>query len=195
MQSVIPPEPTPQPPSFTATFFELLRRPWIIFRLWNWKAAVLSVALRAPIFLAATIHRGWVAALSAVITEFIFCAVTAGFFGSIVQSFRFAQPQWLVLVLITVILPGSSQVLEYILHWARGTPHLILAEIFSTCISAVSALFNWYIMRRSTLLVGPDSRSFTSDLARLPGLLLGFVTALPRRWLDRHKSTQFRCPV
>jgi hypothetical protein len=195
MRSDIPPQETPHAPSFAATFFQLLRMPWIIFRMWNWKAAVLSVALRTPIFLVASIRSGWSAAFSAVATEFIFCAATAGFFGSIVQSFRFAQPQWLVLLLITMILPVASQGLEYLLHWARGTPHLFLAEIFSTCISAISALFNWYIMRRSTLLVGPDSRSFTSDLARLPGLLLGFATALPRRWLERHKSTQFRCPV
>ena len=194
MQRVTPAADTPPPASVIATSFQLFRRPLIILRLWNWKAAVLSVVLRAPIFLVAGFRRGWAGALSAVLTESVFCAATAGFFGSIVQSFRSAQPQWLALLLITLILPALSQTLEYLLHLVRGTPHLRLAEIASTFVSALSALFNWYVMRRNTLLVGPEGNRFSSDLVRLPGLLLGFVTALPRRWLERRKSKQFRYP-
>lgn len=183
------------PTSFTATLLELLRRPWIIVRLWNWKAAALSVILRVPIFLAASFRGGLAAAASAVLTESAFCAAAAGFYGSIAQLFRLAQPQWLALLLITVILPALFQGLEYLLHWMRGTPHLRLAELVSTCVSATSALFNWYIMRRDTLLVGQEGGRFATDLARLPGLLLSFVTALPRRWLARHKASQSHCTV
>src|SRR5215467_6079399 len=186
--------PVNSPASFTTTLLDIFHRPWMLIRLWNWKSAVLSVGLRVPIFLVATIRRGMAATLSAVITEVVFCAATAGFFGSIVQSFRSAQPQWLALLLITLILPALSQTLEYLLHLVRGTPHLRLAEIASTFVSALSALFNWYVMRRNTLLVGPEGNRFSSDLVRLPGLLLGFVTALPRRWLERRKSKQFRYP-
>jgi len=183
------------PTSFTATLLGLLRRPWIIVRLWNWKAAALSVILRVPIFLAASFRGGLVAAALAVLTESTFCAVAAGFYGSITQLFRLAQPQWLALLLITVILPGMFQGLEYVMHWMRGTPHLHLAELVSTAVSATSALFNWYIMRRDTLLVGREGSRFATDLARMPGLMLSFITALPRRWLQRHKASQSHCPV
>lgn len=189
-----PPNAKP-PTSFTATLLDLLRRPWIIVRLWNWKAAALSLILRVPIFLAASFRGGLAAAASAVLTESAFCAAAAGFYGSIAQLFRLAQPQWLSLLLITVILPALFQALEYVLHWMRGTPHLRLAELISACVSATSALFNWYIMRRDTLLVGQEGGRFATDLARLPGLLLSFITALPRRWIERHKASQSHCPV
>jgi hypothetical protein len=195
MRRDIPPADTPQQASVIATSLELLRRPWILLELWNWKAAVLSICLRVPIFLTATLRRGWIEAVSAVVAECIFCAASAGFFGAIVQLFRLAQPQWLALLLLTVILPALFQALEYVLHWTRGTPHLRLAEIASAVVSILSTLFNWYIMRRNTLLVGPEGRRFSSDLARLPRLLLNFITALPRRWLERHKSTQSSCAI
>jgi len=188
--------PDAKPPaSFAAILFGLFRRPWILLQLWNWKAAVLSVILRVPIFLTASLRGGFAAIVSAVLTESAFCAAAAGFYGSIVQLFRLAQPQWLSLLLITVILPALFQGLEYVLHLMRGTPHLRLAELVSIFVSGTSALFNWYIMRRDTLLVGREGGRFADDLARLPGLLLSFVTALPRRWLERIKSSQSHCPV
>lgn len=194
MRTVTPSPETPQP-LFISVLLNLIRRPWKLLRLWNWKAAVLSVALRTPIFFVASLHRGLAATLSAILTESVFCMTSAGFYGAIVQSVRLAQPEWLTLSFITVMLPAFFQVVEYLLHWMRGTPHLRLAEIVSATMSAISALFNWYIMRRNTLLVGPEGARFTSDLAHLPKLLLGFVTALPRRWLERRKSTTFRCAV
>src|SRR5215467_4829929 len=133
--------PVNSPSSFTTTLLDILHRPWMLIRLWNWKSAVLSVSLRAPIFLVATIRRGVAATLSAVVTEAVFCALSAGFFGSIVQIFRAAQPQWLALLVITLILPGFFQGIEYAMHWARGTPHLRSAEIVSSVISGLSALF------------------------------------------------------
>jgi len=178
--------------SFTATLLDILHHPWMLIRLWNWKSAVLSVGLRAPIFLVATIRRGLAATLSAVLTEALFCALSAGFFGSIVQIFRSAQPQWLGLLLITLILPAFFQGIEYAMHWARGTPHLGVAVMVSSVISALSALFNLYAMRRNALLVGPEGRRFLSDLYRLPGLLRAFVTDLPRRWLERNRPTELR---
>jgi hypothetical protein len=51
-------------------------------------------------------------------------------------------------------------------------------------VSAVSSLFNWYAMKRGTLLVGAEGRSFGSDLKRLPRLLLSFVALLPQRLMQ-----------
>jgi hypothetical protein len=158
-------------------------------RLWNWKAAVLSLVLRGPIFLAATIRRGWSAVIAALLTESVFCLISAGFYGTVVQVLRDAEPRWLTGLFLTVMIPALFQVLEYLLHWFRGTPHLGLAEATSVAVSAVSALFNWYAMRRGTLLVGEEGRSFGADVSRLPALILGFLAVLPRR-LAGHSASR-----
>ena len=165
----------------------LIRRPQQILFLWNWKAALLSVALRGPIFLAATMHRDVATILSAILTEIVFCMATAGFYGAIIQYLRDAEPEWLTLVFLTVVMPAIFQVLEFALHRLRGTPHLRAAEIVSIVVSGISALFNWFAMRRGALLIGVAGDTFRSDVYRLPRLIFSFVIA-PFSWLFRQCS-------
>ncbi len=167
--------------SLFSLFTDLLLHPLRIVVLWNWKNAVLSIILRGPIFLGATLRQGWKAALAAVIMESIFCALSAGFYGAIIQSLKDGEPQWLTGVVLAGVFPVIFQVLEYVLHRFRGTPHLHIAAIISLIVAAISALFNWYAMRRGALLVGGEGGSFSRDLRRLPGLLLRFFAGLPRR--------------
>ena len=141
--------------------------------------------MRGPIFLIATVRRGWALALAAVLAESVYCVLTAGFYGAVVQILRDAEPEWLTAVFLTVVIPAAFQVLEYVLHWIRGTPHLRIAEFVSIGASAISALFNWYAMRRGTLLVGGEGRDFVSDLRRLPRLIIGFLAVLPRHFFKR----------
>jgi hypothetical protein len=175
-------------PSFFEVLFDLLRYPQRVLFLWNWKAAWLSIILRAPIFLGVTLRRGFRVSFSAVLTECLFCAITAGFYGAVVQNLRDAEPQWLTILFLTVAIPSVFQVFEFLLHRLHGTPHLKIAEFISIAVSAISALFNWYAMRRGALLVGGEGRSFGSDLRRLPGLIFAFATALPRSFGGRGKS-------
>lgn len=185
MQNVTPPD-VPEP-SFRAVLWQLACHPQQLVRLWNWKSALLSLCLRGPVFLAASLRVSVRAGVSALVTESIFCAVVAGLYGAVVQSLRSAQPQWLTLLFLTVVLPAIAQALEYLLHWFRGTPHLRFAELVSIFISGVSAAFTWYAMRRSTLLVGSQGNPFTTDLRRLPRLVYNFLAALPRAWFARHE--------
>jgi hypothetical protein len=164
--------------------FDLASHPGKIFRMWNWKSAVLSIILRGPIFLIASARRGWKVAIAALITEAIFCAVTAGFYGTLVQAVRNARPKWATGLLITLLIPAGFQGLEYGMHWLRGTPHLKGAEIASVITSALSALFNWYAMRRGALLVGGEGGNFGGDMRRMPMLIFNFV-ASPVRWILR----------
>jgi len=172
---------------FVAALFDLLGSPQRLLVLWNWKSALLSLFLRGPIFLAATIHQGWESAVAALFTESVFCVLTAGFYGAIVQTLRNAEPEWLTAVFLTLMMPAIFQVSEYWLHWLRGTPHLRPAEIVSVIVSAISALFNWYAMRRGTLLVGSEGRTFGTDLCSLPRLILAFMAILPRQLVKRIK--------
>ena len=170
---------------------EIARRPQRVLRLWNWKSASLSVIFRGPIFLVAAMRQGWAGVIGALFTESAFCALSAGFYGAIVQSLKDAEPQWLTGVLLAVVIPAFFQGIEYVLHWFRGTPHLRVAEIVSVSISGISALFNWYAMRRGTLLVGGEGASFGSDLGRLPRLIFGFVAVLPRQAASNAKRRSF----
>jgi len=176
--------------SFFKVVISLVRRPQQILWLWNWKSAVLSIVLRGPIFVAAAALQGLGAALSALFTESVFCAVTAGFYGAVVQILRNAEPEWLTILFLTTVIPALFQALEYLLHWLRGTPHLRLAEFVSVGVSAVSALFNWYAMRRGTLLVGGEGGSFGADLRRLPLLIFNFLAALPRRFARQRQPNE-----
>jgi hypothetical protein len=161
--------------SLFRVLFALFCNPQRVVFLWNWKSAWLSLILRGPIFVAATIQRGFSATISALFTECLVCAATAGFYGALVQNLRAATPLWLTGLFLAVVVPAVFQSLEWLLHSLRGTPHLRAAEIVSLGVSVVSSLFNWYAMRRGVLLVGGEGRSFGSDLRSLPGLFLDFV--------------------
>jgi hypothetical protein len=176
-------------PPFFQVLSDLFRRPQRVILLWNWKAAWLSTILRGPIFLGVTFRRGFRASASAILVECLYCAITAGFYGAIVQNLRDAEPQWLTLLFLTVAIPSVFQVFEFLLHRLHGTPHLKIAEFVSIGVSAISALFNWYAMRRGALLVGGEGGSFGSDIRRLPGLIFSFVASGPRSWARRSKGT------
>jgi hypothetical protein len=178
--------------SFFEVTSELFWKPQRILLYWNWKSAWLSILLRGPIFLIAAAGRGVAAAFSAVLTECFFCALSAGFYGALVQNLRDAEPEWLTLLFLAVGVPAVFQVFEFLLHWFRGTPHLKAASIVSLIVSGISFLFNWYAMRRGALLVGSEGRSFGSDLKRLPGLIVLFVAAGPRWILGRKRGAAGR---
>ena len=167
--------------SLSALLFALLSSPQKLLRLWNWKSASLSVILRGPIFFAAAIRQGWGGIVGALFTETAFCAISAGFYGALVQSLKDAEPQWLTGMVLALVIPALFQCIEYVLHWFRGTPHLRIAEIVSLMISGLSALFNWYAMRRGALLVGGEGASLGSDLGRLPRLIASFLAVLPSK--------------
>ncbi len=175
-------------PRFVNLLFSILRRPQQLLLLWNWKSALLSIVLRGPIFFGAAVRQGWEAAIAALFTESIFCALSAGFYGAVVQTLKDGEPQWLTGVFLTVVMPVIFQALEYLLHWFRGTPHLRVAGIVSLLVGAISALFNWYAMRRGTLLVGREGGGFGGDLRRLPRLLFGFFAVLPRKIARKQQS-------
>lgn len=167
---------------------DLVLHPRQVLTLWNWKAALLSIFLRGPIFLVAGVRQSWKGAFTALLAESIFCAASAGFYGAIVQTLKDGEPQWLTGILLAAVIPVIFQALEYLLHWFHGTPHLRIAEIVSLVVSALSALFNWYAMRRGALLVGEEGGSFGGDLRRLPILLFRFLAILPRKVLTKAKS-------
>lgn len=150
-----------------------------LIRKWNWKSAITSSLFRAPIFFFVNLPAGRNAALGAFVTELVLRSCTSGFYGSLTETLREAEPAWFAGVTAAVLMPALNHSVELLVHWLRGTPKLAHSIFASVCFTAVSTLFNLYIMRRGAYLVGEGRRSFADDLRRTPALVIGFLTAGP----------------
>lgn len=159
----------------------LIRHPYeLLIRRWNWKSALMSSLFRGLIFFCTNLVAGFRAAVGALVAEFVYRALTAGFYGAMTQSFRHARPEWVASLTAMVLLPAVSHVLEFLVHWARGTPRLYRSIVASVIFTIITTLFNLYAMRRGALVVGPRRDSLAQDMRRMPRLIGGFVTVLPK---------------
>jgi hypothetical protein len=171
-------------------FLLLLRDPVkYLVRRWNWKSALLSSILRASLFFATNLTAGLPAAVAAMKTELVFRGVTSGFYGALTEAFREAEPSWAAAVTVMILLPLANHSVELFVHWMRGTQRLLASILASMILTAVSTLFNFYVMRRGTLIVGTGRSSLGTDLLRLPRHALDFVTWLPRYFIRRSSRT------
>jgi hypothetical protein len=160
-----------------------------LIRRWNWKSAVLSSMLRATIFFFTNLVAGWHAAMGAMLAELAFRSVTSGFYGAITESFSLARPAWAATVVAMVALPFLAHSMEFVVHWARGTPNLRLSIGTSVIFTALSTAFNLYAMRRAILVTSRNGQSLRHDLRQIPPLLQAFVLAGPREIVRRlHRS-------
>lgn len=146
----------------------------LVYR-WNWKSALTSSILRAGIFFSVNLSAGLDAALAAMILEFVFRAITSGFYGAITQSFRQAEPVWAASLTAMVVIPVMTHTMEFMVHWIGGTKKLAASIIASTCFSALSTLFNLFAMRRGVLIVGDGRHSLLGDLIRMPRMFYEFA--------------------
>jgi hypothetical protein len=169
------------PSEVAAVLFDLVLHPaQTFYHSWNWKAALLSAMLRAPLFLMATLRQGMEAVSIAVIAEAVYSAAISGCYGSVVQKLRQAHPLWASGLLILVILPGLLLWFDYLLHLYTGMTNLKGGMLAAGSLSVLSSLFNWYLMSRDSLLAGKEGRSFASDIKRMPRMLTDFVCWVPR---------------
>jgi hypothetical protein len=179
-------------------FRQLLTDPrQLLIRKWNWKSAAFSSILRAAIFLFANLTAGWRAATGAMLAEFLYRAVTAGFYGALTQAFRDVKPEWAAAVAVMILLPLVSHSLELMVHMLRGTPKIVTSLVASVCFTWISTLFNLYAMRRGVLVVESGAGSLRSDLRKVPELIWSFVIAGPvalYRWIFQAKLRRAETP-
>jgi hypothetical protein len=168
-------------PRLSKALLLMLRHPirGVLFH-WNWKAALLSAAIRSAIFFGVNLRAGRISAVKAMLVEAVYAAWASGLFGAITQNLRNARPAWITGLIISVLLPVAFQVFQYIVHWYMGTPLLAASMIVSIAFAGLSSLFNWYAMRRGTLLTGREGHSLFADIKSLPLIALNFTTAIPR---------------
>jgi hypothetical protein len=167
----------PRPrPRVWSVMRQLLRHPVHSFiSCWNWKAAALSIILRAPIYVATTFKFGWRATTIAATVEAVFSSAAAGVYAALTQAIRYATPEGVVAAILLVVLPAITLVLDALFHYIMRTPNLTTGVAVSLVVSVLSSAFNWYSMRRGTLLVGEKARPFASDIVSLPLLIARFV--------------------
>jgi hypothetical protein len=175
-------------------FRNLAQHPLQILMRWNWKAALLGAIFRASFYFTVykTSKESWMVTLTAVLLELVFRFFTGGISGALVQSFRKATPTWLATMIITISLPLFSHIVEFITHYSQEN---LFSNVFaasenkarekafavSVLISALSAIFNIFIMQRGVLLVGAgkETKSLWGDVKRIPHLVVEFMSILP----------------
>jgi hypothetical protein len=174
-----------------AVLRNLVRHPArLLVRRWNWKSAALSAVSRGLLFFGVNLVAGLRAAVAALMTEVVFRAATAGFYGAITQAFRHAEPRWAASLSAMVLLPTLTHSLELGVHWARGTVLLGPSILASVAFTAITTVFSLFAMRHGAFIVGTGRQSLGQDLQRVPWLLLSFITA-PVRGLARGCRRRF----
>ncbi len=161
-----------------------------LVRRWNWKSGVTSVILRATIFFSTNLSAGLDAALGAVATEFGYRILFSGGVGSLTQALRRCEPPWAAALSISVVLPIISHLVEFTVHFLRGTARLKTSVGVSIAFTILSALFNLFVMRRGVLVVGTEGKTLLQDLAAMPRLIVQFVAFGPViLWRALHRKS------
>jgi len=177
----------PQPQTIKEAWIALVRDPKLFITCWNYKGAILSSAFRAPIFLITYLaaRESLKLALAAAAVQFLFRFLFAGLTGYLIQSFRRVEPAWKAIVSILMIVPLVSHLFEYLVqaafvHYTGTADYTDQAILRSISFSIFSSLFALFIMRRNVMIVGEsESRSFFSDVLRLPYLVWEFMAFIP----------------
>jgi hypothetical protein len=167
-------------PTVAAALLSVVRQPIRhLIHDWNWKSALMSTMLRAPIFFFVNLAAGRRAAFGALLTELVLRTLTSGLYGSLTEALRDAEPAWLAALTAAVLMPAANHSLELLVHWLRGTPRLAASILASIGFTVFTTLFNLYAMRRGALIVGENQQSLGQDLRRMPRLVGGFLVSGP----------------
>jgi len=168
-----------QPDSLSSAIVQLAFRPQeTLLRRWNWKTALLSSWARGGIFFFVNLPAGLEAAGAALLAEFALRSATSGFYGAVTQHFRRVQPPWCAFLGVFLLLPASQHALEFLVHFARGTPRLGSSILASASFTVLSTAVNLQLMRKGLLVVGDEGGSLFSDLAALPRVAREGLTSI-----------------
>ncbi len=173
--------------TITEAWIQLWRDPSLFIRYWNYKGAILSGVVRAPIFLATYLlgKESLRLAVGAAMVQFTFRFFFAGVGGALIQSFRRVEPPWKAILSIMLLLPMISHFFEFLIQFGFGyftgtQDHTDEAILRSISFSIVSALFTLFAMRRGLMIVGDsESKSLLSDISKLPVVIFYFIVFIP----------------
>jgi len=141
---------------------------------WNWKCALLSAAVRSAVYLAAMAHGGPHSRSAVAAVEMGYVALTAGLWAGMQQKALGLRSRWLGNVVVAVVVPSLSQLMDWLVHRAAGATAPPRATVVVCVFTALSALFHLHAMRRGAFLTGHGC-SLADDFRQVPRLLAGFV--------------------
>ena len=148
----------------------------VVLRRWNWKSAMFGAMIRGLMFF--FINRKAGRGLSAMVAEFLFFSVAAGFFGAITQAFRNARPGWQARLTVLLIVVSTMHTSEFILHnWIVHTPRALAGTLASISFTILSTIFTFFVMSRGAMVIGEEGAPFLHDMRRMPMLVWSFVAA------------------
>lgn len=134
---------------------------------WNWKAGLVSAAIRGTIFFLTALGGGLAIAVRTLVVDAAFRVPLSGVCAAVIQEVRWAQPVWGALIVALVGVPIAAHAVEIAVHWLACTPWLWRGVGFSAALSIVSSAVELFLMRHRILLVGPEGAPLSSDLRRL----------------------------
>lgn len=184
------------PTTIKKVILMLFHHPYQILILqWNWKSAFLSATMRSSIFLVTYLinKEGLKIALGAMAAQFIFRTIFGGVNGTIIQSFRKAEPAWQSVLIVPLVLAVFSHTIEFTVQTAydnyAGTTAKSKVIIISIIISIISAVFNLFVMRRGVFIVkDAKEQSLWEDMKRIPLLTVEFLL-FPHNWLWKNSKS------
>ena len=163
---------------------DLLRHPVDrLIRNWNWKAALISAALRTTIFFTVNLTASLNSAVAAAVTELCYRAPMVGTLAALSQSFRRVQPAWVGSVVMMAVLPAMGHGIEFTVHWFRGTEKLSESVAVSVAFSVATTGLNYLLHRRDVLVVGHGATPFLADLLQVAPHLFDLLLRKPVRLL------------
>lgn len=151
--------------------------PWgVILSRWNYKSAMFGAFIRGVMFF--LINRKSGRGLAAMLAEFVFFTLAAGFFGAVTQAFRNAKPGWQARLTVISMVVCTMHTTEFLIHhFLVHTPKALAGTLSSICFTILSTTFTFFIMSRGAMVVGEDGEPFLLDMKRMPALVLSFVSA------------------
>jgi hypothetical protein len=168
------PAPSQSSDRVASVAWYVVTHPWEVFiERWNWKAALLSALFRGVAFALPMTRLAGTGAMRNLCIELGFRLAIGGFWGSLLQAFRGAQPAWLAGLSVAIALPAAAHVLEFAALRAGHVTHIKTSMVVSVIISIGSLLINLGLMRRGLLVTGNEGESLRSDLRRIPAALAG----------------------
>jgi hypothetical protein len=151
-----------------------------LVREWNWKAALFSAALRAPIFFISDHHADAEHATLAMLTEAVFAAGLGGFLGSFIQRLRDARPRWATALVMLMVIPAFLIAAQYVVHTWVSPQKIRGSLIASFLLAALSTGFNWFAMEQGAILTDGQADTLGHDLQHIPLIIYRFLMAGPR---------------
>jgi hypothetical protein len=164
---------------------------WLFaFTHWNWKAALITAIFRGMACMTALRHVHPHARQHFSVVEMTYVLLTAGLFSAWQQQALSIKPRYLAWLIVVFAVPITSLSVDAVAHSLLDHIDAHALGFGALVFTLISAMFHWHIMQNGVMLVGDQSRSLSSDIRQIPGLLFSFIAAPLRQLRNLSANAQ-----